>query len=73
MPPELTKLPEPEGVQRFHRRQLAVRLGSREMEVTTVSRLYPSAANDGRIDQLLMTTDDPDAAGWLLGRLSDLG
>jgi len=53
------------------RRQLAASLGGRGIEVTTVSRLYPSASNEGRIDQLLVTTDDPDAAGWLLGRLSD--
>lgn len=53
------------------RRQLAASLGGRGIEVTTVSRLYPSASNEGRIDQLLVTTDDPDAVGWLLGRLSD--
>ena len=53
------------------RGQLAASLGGRGIEVTTVSRLYPSAWNDGRIDQLLVTTDDPDAAGWLLGRISD--
>ena len=55
------------------RRQLAASLGGRGIEVTTVSRLYPSASNEGRIDQLLVTTDDPEAAGWLVGRLCGPG
>ena len=53
------------------RRQLAASIGGRGIEVTTLSRMYRSAWNDTRIDQLMVLTDDPEAAGWLLDRLCD--
>jgi len=55
------------------RRQLAASVAGRGIEVTSLSRLYPSVWNDTRIDRLLVETSDPEAAGWLLGRLSGPG
>ncbi|MFI7167341.1 hypothetical protein ACIBM3_33345 [Rhodococcus erythropolis] len=55
------------------RRQLEMRVAGRGIEVTSLSRMSPAAWNDTRLDQLMMVTDDPDSAVWLLGRLSDSG
>ncbi|MGV9866311.1 hypothetical protein [Rhodococcus koreensis] len=40
-------------------------------EVTSLSRTFPTVWDGFRLDQLMVVTDDPEAAAWLLGRLSD--
>lgn len=52
------------------RRQLVTSVAGRRIEVTSLSRLYPSGWNGAQIDQLMVVIDDPEAAAWLLGKLS---
>ncbi|KXF48847.1 hypothetical protein AXA44_01890 [Rhodococcus sp. SC4] len=53
------------------RRRLETSVAGRGIEVTSLSQSFPTVWSDSSIDQLMVMTDDPEAAAWLLGRLSD--
>ncbi|WP_342661673.1 hypothetical protein Rruber_05487 (plasmid) [Rhodococcus ruber] len=53
------------------RHQLETRVAGRGIEVTSLSRMLPGRWDGSSPDQLMVVTDDPEAAAWLLGRLSD--
>ncbi|AII10380.1 hypothetical protein EP51_39410 (plasmid) [Rhodococcus opacus] len=71
-----------EAAERIHERNrdlesLRCRLESsvagRGIEVTSLSRMFPKVWDGSRLDQLMVMTDDPEVAAWLLGRLADPG